>query len=46
MRDKVDYLSKMSLGTKRGTESLLYQRERFRKMSLMVHGNRNRNRGD
>jgi len=32
-------------GTKRGTESLLYQRERFRKMSLMVHGNRNRNRG-
>ena len=45
MRDKVDYLSKMSLGTKRGTESLLLWRERFRKMSLRSKGNRNRNRG-
>lgn len=45
MRDKFDYLSKMSLGTKRGTEYFLLRREIFRKMSLMVHGNRNRNRG-
>nr|DAK11447.1 MAG TPA: hypothetical protein [Caudoviricetes sp.] len=45
MRDKVDYLSKMSLGTKRGTQFLLLWREKFRKMSLRSKGNRNRNRG-
>ena len=45
MRDKLDYLSKMSLGTKRGTEFFSLREEEFKKMSLTVHGYMNRNKG-